>query len=92
MRKNKNCALSLSGIVDKMNDMYEGVIGDGFNLGVDRRVVPVMNSEGEVSGWKIQQVVGDVWIDLCDETFNSMTELIERYREYTEKELENINE
>ena len=92
MSKNEKCALSLSGIVDKMNDMYEGVIGDGFNLGVDRRVVPVMNSEGEVSGWKIQQVVGDVWIDLCDETFNSMKELIDRYRNYTEKELENIHE
>lgn len=91
MRKNKNCALSLSGIVDKMNGMYEGVIGDGFNLGVDKRVIPVMVDE-KVVGWRIQRQVGDVWVDLCDETFNSMKELIERYRDYAEKELENINE
>lgn len=82
---------SLSSIVDKMNEAYDGVIGDGFNLGVDRRVVPVMVDD-EVTGWKIQKNTGEVWVDLCDETFNSMKELIARYRDYTEKELEEIQE
>lgn len=91
MAKNKNCSLSLSGIVDKMNDMYEGVIGDGFNLGVDKRIIPVMAND-KVVGWRIQKQIGEnAWADLCDETFNSMNELIDRYRYYTEKELENIN-
>ena len=92
MVKNKNCALSLSGIVDKMNDMYEGVIGDGFNLGVDRRIIPVMVND-ELVGWRIQKQISEsIWVDLCDETFNSMNELIDRYRDYTEKELETIKE
>ena len=82
---------SLASIVDKMNEAYDGVIGDGFNLGVDRRVVPVM-VDNEVTGWKIQKNTGEVWVDLCDEVFNSMKELIARYRNYTEKELENIKE
>ena len=91
MKKSKNCALSLSGVVDKMNDMYEGVIGDGFNLGVDKRIIPVIAND-EVAGWRIQkQISENSWVDLCDETFNSMKELIDRYRDYTEKELENIN-
>ena len=90
-RKKKEDGGSLTSIVDKMNEAYDGVIGDGFNLGVDRRVVPVM-VDNELTGWRIQRVVGDVWVDLCDETFNSMKELIERYRDYTEKELENIKE
>ena len=84
MAKKKNCALSLSGIVDKMNDMYEGVIGDGFNLGVDKIDSAITS---------IQKQIGEnTWVDLCDETFNSMNELIDRYRNYTEKELESINE
>jgi len=92
MAKKKNCALSLSGIVDTMNDMYEGVIGDGFNLGVDKRIIPVMAND-EVVGWRIQkQITENTWVDLCDETFNSMNELIDRYRDYTEKELEKISE
>ena len=92
MGKKKNCSRSLSGIVDKMNDMYEGVIGDGFNLGVDKRIIPVMAND-EVVGWRIQKQIGEnTWADLCDETFNSMNELIDRYRYYTEKEMENINE
>ena len=33
---------SLSGIVDKMNKAYDGLIGEGFNLGLDRRIVPEM--------------------------------------------------
>lgn len=91
MPKKKNCALSLSGIVDTMNDMYEGVIGDGFNLGIDKRIIPVMSND-EVVGWRIQQQIGEnTWVDLCDETFNSMKELIDRYRDYTEKEMKNIN-
>jgi hypothetical protein len=92
MNKKKNCALSLSGIVDKMNDMYEGVIGDGFNLGVDKRIIPVMVND-KVVGWRIQkQISENSWVDLCDETFNTTKELIDRYRGYTEKELESINE
>ncbi len=92
MNKNKRCGVSLSNIVDKMNEAYEGVIGDGFNLGVDRRIVPVMVND-EVVGWRIQrQISENTWVDLCDETFNTMKELIERYRDYTEKELENISE
>ena len=46
---------SLSGIVDKMNKKYDGLIGEGFNLGLDRRVVPVM-SDGMVKGWKMQSM------------------------------------
>lgn len=90
MARKKKEEVNLSSIVDKMNEAYEGVIGDSFNLGVDKRIIPVMVNN-EVIGWRIQRQVGDVWVDLCDETFNSMTELIERYREYTKKELENIN-
>lgn len=84
-------SVSLVNIVDKMNEVYDGVIGDGFNLGVDKRVVPVMVDD-EVVGWRIQKIVGDVWVDLCDEAFNTMKELIARYRDYTEKEQESIQE
>ena len=91
-RKKKEDSGSLANIVDKMNEAYDGVIGDGFNLGVDKRVIPVMADE-KVVGWRIQRQINEnTWIDLCDENFNSMKELIDRYRNYTEKELENINE
>ncbi len=54
---------SLSGIVDKMNKAYEGLIGEGFNLGMDRRVVPMM-VDGAVIGWKMQCLNEGVWMDL----------------------------
>lgn len=66
---------SLSGIVDKMNAAYDGLIGQGFNLGLDRRVVPVM-ADGEVKGWKMQRLENDVWIDLAEGPFETMEELI----------------
>ena len=71
---------SLSGIVDKMNAAYDGLIGQGFNLGLDRRVVPVM-AEGEVKGWKMQRLENDVWIDLAEGPFETMEELIAFYKD-----------
>ena len=70
---------SLSGIVDKMNKTYDGLIGEGFNLGLNRRVVPVM-AEGEVTGWKMQRLENDVWIDLDEKPFATMEELIAHYK------------
>ena len=70
---------SLSGIVDKMNKAYDGLIGEGFNLGMDRRVVPVM-VDGEVSGWKMQRYENDAWVDLDETPFESMEELIKHYK------------
>lgn len=71
---------SLSGIVDKMNATYDGFIGKGFNLGLNRRVVPVM-AEGTVTGWKMQCSEGDVWTDLPDGPFETMEVLIAFYKE-----------
>lgn len=76
---NKQIKGSLSGIVDKMNKTYDRLIGEGFNLGLDRRVVPVM-VDGAVTGWKMQHCEDDVWIDLDDTPFESMEELIEHYK------------
>ena len=70
---------SLSGIVDKMNQTYDGLIGTGFNLGVDRRVVPVM-VDGAVTGWKVQRLENDVWVDLEEGPFETMEELIAFYK------------
>lgn len=70
---------SLASIVDKMNQAYDGLIGEGFNLGLDRRVVPVME-EGEVTGWKMQRLEDDVWTDLDKKTFTTMAELIAFYK------------
>ena len=70
---------SLSGIVDKMNKKYDGLIGEGFNLGLDRRVVPVM-SDGMVKGWKMQCLENDVWVDFEDGPFETMGELIAFYK------------
>ena len=70
---------SLSGIVDKMNKTYDGLIGEGFNLGLDRRVVPVM-AEGTVSGWKMQRLEDDIWVDLDETSFATMGELIAYYK------------
>lgn len=71
---------SLSGIVDKMNAAYDGLIGQGFNLGMDRRVVPVM-ADGAVAGWKMQRLEDDVWVDLDEKPFATMGELIAHYRQ-----------
>lgn len=70
---------SLSGIVDKMNEVYDGLIGEGLNLGMDRRVVPVM-ADGVVSGWKMQRCEDDVWVDLDEAPFESMEDLIAFYK------------
>lgn len=70
---------SLSGIVDKMNEAYDGLIGEGFNLGLDRRIVPVI-VDGEVAGWKMQRLEDDVWVDLDAKPFASMEELIAYYK------------
>ena len=71
---------SLSGIVDKMNKAYEGLIGEGFNLGMDRRVVPVM-VDGAVTGWKMQCLNEGVWMDLDEKPFATMEELIAFYKD-----------
>ncbi len=71
---------SLSVIVTKMNAVYDGLIGEGFNLGMDRRVVPVM-ADGVVSGWKMQRLENDVWVDLDEAPFESMEDLIAFYKD-----------
>lgn len=76
----KNIKGSLSGIVDKMNEVYDGLIGEGLNLGMDRRVVPVM-ADGVVSGWKMQRLENDVWVDLDAAPFESMEDLIAFYKD-----------
>ena len=70
---------SLSGIVEKMNKTYDGLIGEGFNLGLDRRVVPAM-VEGALAGWKMQRLENDVWVDLDEKPFATMGELIAFYK------------
>ena len=70
---------SLSGIVDKMNEAYDGLIGEGFNLGLNRRVVPVM-IDGTVTGWKMQCCENDIWVDLDETPFKTMEELIKHYK------------
>ena len=70
---------SLSGIVDKMNAVYDGLIGEGFNLGLDRRVVPVM-ADGEVKGWKMQRLENDAWVEMEGGPFGTMDELIAFYK------------
>lgn len=71
---------SLSGIVDKMNKAYNGLIGEGFNLGLDRRIVPVM-IDGAVSGWKMQRLENDAWVDLDETSFETIGELIGYYKD-----------
>lgn len=71
---------SLSVIVTKMNAVYDGLIGEGFNLGMDRRVLPVM-ADGVVSGWKMQRLENDVWVDLDEAPFESMEDLIAFYKD-----------
>lgn len=76
---NKKIKGSLSGIVERMNEVYDGLIGEGFNLGMNRRVVPVM-VDGVVSGWKMQHYENDVWVDLDETPFETMGELIAYYK------------
>lgn len=71
---------SLSVIVTKMNAVYDGLMGEGFNLGMDRRVMPVM-AGGVVSGWKMQRLENDVWVDLDAAPFESMEDLIAFYKD-----------
>ena len=70
---------SLSGIVDKMNKAYDGLIGEGFNLGLDRRIVPEM-VDGAVTGWRMQRYENDEWVDLDETPFATMEELIAFYK------------
>ena len=77
--QNKKIKGSLSGIVDKMNQAYDGLIGEGFNLGMDRRIVPVM-VDGVVSGWRMQCYEDGVWVDLDERPFETMGELIAYYK------------
>ena len=77
---NKKIEGSLSGIVDKMNMAYDGLIGEGFNLGLDRRIVPEM-VDGEVTGWRMQRSEDGVWVDLHEKPFATMGELIAHYKD-----------
>ena len=70
---------SLSGIVEKMNETYHGLIGEDFSPGVDRCVVPVMVDE-VVVGWKMQRCENDVWVDVDETPFKTMEELVEHYK------------
>jgi hypothetical protein len=76
---NKIIKGSLSEIVEKMNQKYDGLIGEGFNLGLDRRIVPVM-IDGSVSGWKMQRCENDEWVDMEDGPFETMEALIAFYK------------
>jgi len=70
---------SLCGIVDKMNETYNGLIGEGFSPGINRRVVPVM-MDGAVAGWKMQCYENDAWTDLDETPFETIEELIAFYK------------
>ena len=70
---------SLSGIVEKMNEAYHGLIGEGFSPGVGRRVVPVMLAD-VVLGWKMQRCEDDVWVDLDEKPFATIEELVAYYK------------
>ena len=76
---NKIIKGSLSEIVEKMNQKYDGLIGEGFNLGLDRRIIPVM-MDGTVSGWKMQRCENDEWVDMEDGPFETMEALIAFYK------------
>ena len=77
--QNKKIKGSLSGIVDKMNQAYDGLIGEGFSPGVGKRIVPVL-VDGEVTGWRMQRLENDTWSDLDEKTFRTMEELIAYYK------------
>ena len=85
MQKNDEITGSLREVVDRMNEIYPDKVDDTFNIGVNQRVIPV-HSDDKIIGWKIQKIVGDVWVDLCDKVFNTMEELIENNKE------QNLNE
>ena len=70
---------SLSGIVEKMNEAYHGLIGEGFSPGVGRRVVPVMKDD-VVLGWKMQRCEDDVWVDMDEKPFDTIEELVAYYK------------
>lgn len=76
---NKDIEGSLSGIVDKMNKTYDGLLGEGFNLCLDRRIIPVM-VDGVVSGWKMQRCEDDIWVDMEDGPFETMEALMAFYK------------
>ena len=80
--QNKMIKGSLSGIVDKMNQAYDGLIGEGFSPGVGKRIVPVL-VDGEVTGWRMQRLENDVWVDLDEGPFETMGELIAYYKDET---------
>ena len=80
--QNKKIKGSLSGIVDKMNQAYDGLIGEGFSPGVGKRIVPVLLN-GEVTGWRMQRLENDVWVDLDEGPFETMGELIAYYKDET---------
>ena len=77
--QNKKIKGSLSGIVDKMNQAYDGLIGEGFSPGVGKRIVPVL-VDGGVTGWKMQCLENDIWVDLDEGPFETMGELIAFYK------------
>ena len=77
--QNKKIKGSLSGIVDEMNQVYDGLIGEGFSPGVGKRIVPVM-VDGELTGWRMQRYENDAWVDLDEKTFETMGELIAFYK------------
>ena len=62
-----------------MNKKYDGLIGEGFNLGLERRIVPVM-VDGTVAGWKMQRCENDEWVDMDETPFESMEALIAFYK------------
>jgi len=80
--QNKKIKGSLSGIVDKMNQAYDGLIGEGFSPGVGKRIVPVL-VDGEVTGWRMQRLENNVWVDLDEGPFETMGELIAYYKDET---------
>ena len=76
---NKQIKGSLCGIVDKMNESSNGLIGEGFSPGINRRVVPEI-IDGEVAGWKMQCRENDTWTDLDETPFDTIEELIAFYK------------
>ena len=78
--QNKGTKGSLCGIVDKMNEKYDGLIGCGFSPGVGRRIVPVM-VDGEIAGWMMQRLENDEWVDLDETPFVTIGELIASYKD-----------
>ena len=62
-----------------MNETYNGLIGEGFSPGINRRVVPEMIN-GEVAGWKMQCRENDTWTDLDETPFDTIEELIAFYK------------